>query len=98
MNAPAAPQIESTVFIALQANDETRPIIEALMRDNPPAVMHRYPAMVKVDAPRRLVLRRESVEEMLGMPWDLQLFNLNLISLSGNVDETDDELVLEWRA
>ena len=92
-----APAIQSTVFIALQANEDTRPIVEALTRDNPHAVVHHYPAMVKIDAPMRLVLKRATVEDIVGMDWDLQLFNLNLISLSGNVDETDDELVLEWK-
>ncbi|MBS0348630.1 MAG: MmoB/DmpM family protein [Proteobacteria bacterium] len=88
--------IQSTVFMALQTNDDTRPIIEALQRDNPDAVVHRLPAMVKIDAPRRLVLRRSTVEEILGTDWDLQSINLNLISLSGNVDESEDEMILHW--
>lgn len=100
MNAPSPSTppltIQSTVFMALQVNEDTRPIIEALTRDNPEAVVNRYPGMVKVDAPLRLVLKRATVEELIGSDWDLQSFNLNLISLSGNVDETDDELVLEW--
>jgi phenol/toluene 2-monooxygenase (NADH) P2/A2 len=89
--------VQSTVFIALQANDDTRPIVEAITKDNPQATVHRYPAMVKIDAPMRLVLKRATVEEIMGRDWDLQEFNLNLISLSGNVDETDEELVLEWK-
>ncbi|MBS0352919.1 MAG: MmoB/DmpM family protein [Proteobacteria bacterium] len=88
--------IQSTVFMALQTNDDTRPIIEALQRDNPDAVVHRLPAMVKIDAPGRLVLRRSTVEEILGTDWDLQSINLNLISLSGNVDESEDEMILHW--
>lgn len=88
--------VESTVFIALQANEDTRPIVEAIVRDNPLAVVNRYPAMVKIDAPHRLVLKRATVEDILGTEWALQAFNLNLISLSGNVDETDDELILQW--
>lgn len=87
---------QSTVFMALQTNDDTRPIIEALQRDNPDAVVHRLPAMVKIDAPGRLVLRRSTVEEILGTDWDLQSINLNLISLSGNVDESEDEMILHW--
>ena len=58
------PNLQSTVFLALQVNDETRPIIEAIERDNPSAVVHRMPAMVKIDAPGRLVLKRETVEEI----------------------------------
>lgn len=89
-------KVQSTVFIALQTNDDTRPIIEAIERDNPHAVVNRMPAMVKIDAPG-LVLRRETVEDITGMPFDLQSFQVNMISLSGNLDETEDELVLEWK-
>ncbi len=87
----------STVFLALQTNEETRPIIEAIEADNPAAVVHRFPAMVKIDAPGRLVLKRETVEGITGMDFDLQSFHINLVSLAGNVDETEDELVLEWK-
>ena len=96
MSAVKTP-VKSMVFLALQTNDDTRPLIEAIERDNPHAVVNRYPAMVKIDAPHRLVLRRETVEEIIGMDFDLQSFHVNLISLSGNIDETEDELVLEWK-
>lgn len=86
----------STVFIALQANEETRPIIEAIELDNPDAVVHREPAMVKIDAPGRLVIRRETIEEQLGRDFDLQEMQVNLITLSGNVDEDDDAFTLSW--
>lgn len=86
----------STVFIAFQANEETRPIIEAIEIDNPQAVVHREPAMVKIDAPGRLVVRRETVEEQLGRPFDLQEMQINLITLSGNLDEDDDTFTLIW--
>lgn len=88
--------VQSTVFVALQTNDETRPIVEAIQRDNPKASVTRMPAMVKIDAPSRLVVRRATVEEITGMEWDVQSFQINLISLSGNVEENDDELVLHW--
>ena len=89
--------VQSTVFMALQANEETRAVIEALERDNPHATVNRMPAMVKIDAPGRLVLKRATVEEITGMEFDLQAtFHINLISLSGHIEETEDELVLEW--
>lgn len=87
----------STVFIALQANEETRPIIEAIADDNPHAVVNREPAMVKIDAPDYLVIQRTSVEERLGRPFDLQELHINLITLGGNVTEDDDSLTLSWR-
>jgi phenol hydroxylase P2 protein len=86
----------STVFIALQANEETRPIIDAIEIDNPQAVVNRQPAMVKIDALGRLVVRRETIEEQLGRAYDLQELQINLITLSGNVDEDEDTLTLNW--
>ncbi|MGR8949443.1 MAG: MmoB/DmpM family protein, partial [Gammaproteobacteria bacterium] len=44
----------------------------------------------------RLVVRRESVSDKLGRDFDLQEIHINMISMGGNVDETDDEFVLEW--
>lgn len=88
----------STVFLALQANEESRPIIEAIMADNPHARLNASPAMVKIDADNHLVVKRASVEELLGRPFDLQELHVNMITLSGNLDETDDELTLSWHA
>lgn len=95
MNAPATSR--PPVFISLVSNDTSRSIVEAIVADNPEASVAEYPAMVKIDAPGRLVIRRESVEERLGRDWDVQELHLNLISLSGNIDETDEAFTLEWR-
>lgn len=86
----------SQVFIALQANEETRPIIEAIEADNPAASVSRQPAMVRIEAPGHLVIRKETIEENLGRPFDLQEIHINLITLSGHVDEDDDTLTLHW--
>ncbi|MGT2470985.1 MmoB/DmpM family protein [Paraburkholderia terrae] len=87
-----------SVFIAFQANDDSRPIIEAIQADNPHAVVNTFPAMVKIDAVGKLVIRRESIEALIGREFDLRELQLNLISLGGNIDETDDEFILEWKA
>jgi phenol hydroxylase P2 protein len=88
---------DAIVFIALQTNDDMRPVIEAIEADNPHATVNHYPAMVKIDAPGRLEIRRASVEERIGRPWDVQELQLGLISLAGNIDETEDQFVLAWR-
>ena len=84
------------VFIALQNTPEAQPIIEAIVADNDNAVINESPGMVKIDCPKRLVLRRETVEEKLGQEFNLQDIHLTLISLSGNIDEDEDEFVLHW--
>lgn len=86
---------KNMVYLALQNNEEARPIIEAIEEDNPHAEVTHFPAMVKIDARGRLVVRRETVEEKIGRDWDPQEIHLSLVSLSGNVDETEDEFAIE---
>ena len=89
------PQIPN-VFIALQRNEETRPIVDAILADNPGAVLDEQPAMVKINVPGRLVVRKSTIEQEIGREFDLQEMQINLITLSGNIDESDDEFVLSW--
>ena len=56
------------------------------------------PAMVKVQAEGNLVVRRETIEEEIGREFDMQELNINLITLSGNVDEDEDALTLTWNS
>lgn len=86
----------SNVFIAFQRNEETRGIVSAIVADNPAAIVNEQPAMVKIDVPSRLVIRKSTVEEELGREFDLQELHVNLITLSGHIDETDDEFALSW--
>jgi phenol/toluene 2-monooxygenase (NADH) P2/A2 len=88
----------STVFIAFQANEETRPIIEAIVADNPTAQVEDQPAMVKVSAPDRLTINRATIEELIGRNFDLQEMHINLITLSGHVDEDDEFFTLSWNS
>lgn len=87
----------SNVFIAFQANEESRPLVEAIVADNPEATVVYSPGLVKIDAPGRLVIRRETVEEIIGRPYDLQQLQINLVTLSGNLEEDDDEFSLSWK-
>ena len=86
----------SKVFIAFQLNEDTRPIIEAVMADNPHAIANESPAMVKIDAEGELVIKRASIEELIGRDFDLQELQVHLITISGHLDETDDEFSLSW--
>jgi len=87
----------STVFIAFQTNEDTRPIVESILADNPHAVLDEQPAMVKINAEGQLVIRRESIEERIGRPFDLQELQINLITISGHLDEDDDTFTLAWK-
>jgi phenol hydroxylase P2 protein len=87
----------SNVFIAFQANEDSRPIIDAILADNPLASAVHSPGLVKIDAPGTLTIRRETIEEQTGRPFDLQQIHVNLVTLSGYIDEDDDQLTLSWQ-
>ena len=86
----------SNVFIAFQKNEDSRAIVNAILADNPNAIVNDQPAMVKIDVPGHLVVHKATIEEELGREFDLQEMQVHLITMSGNVDETDDEFTLTW--
>ncbi len=87
----------SDVFIAFQANEESRPVIDAIVADNPNAVLTHPTGLVKVNAPGSLTIKRETIEGLIGRAFDLQQIHVNLVTLSGHIDEDDDQLTLSWR-
>jgi phenol hydroxylase P2 protein len=88
----------ANVFIAFQANQDSRYIVEAIVEDNPGAIVQEQPAMVKVDVPNRMVIKRSTISEKMGREFELQEMHMHLITLSGNVDEDDDQFILEWKS
>jgi phenol hydroxylase P2 protein len=86
----------SNVFIAFQKNEETRGIIEAILEDNPNAIVNEQPAMVKIDVADSMTIKRSTIEEKMGRSFDLQEMQIHLITLSGHIDETDEEFNLSW--
>jgi phenol/toluene 2-monooxygenase (NADH) P2/A2 len=86
----------SNVFIAFQANEDSRPVVEAILADNPEAKAVNSIGLVKIDAPNRLIIKRETIEEIIGRKFDLQQIHLSLVTLSGYIDEDDDHFSLSW--
>lgn len=86
----------SNVFIAFQANEDSRPVVEAILADNPEAKAVTTVGLVKIDSPNRLVVKRETIEEIIGRKFDLQQIHLSLVTLSGYIDEDDDQFTLSW--
>ena len=88
----------SKVFLALQDNDDARPIVDAILQDNPAAVVDQQPAMVRITAEGRLVVNRDTVREIKDDPdWEPQDIQLVLISFGGNLDEDDDHFTIFWK-
>jgi len=87
----------SNVFIAFQHNEESRPVVDAIVADNPAAVVTHPPGLVKIEVPDRLTIRRETIESQTGRSYDLQQIHVNLVTLTGHIDEDDDQLTLSWK-
>lgn len=86
----------SNVFIAFQDNEDSRPIIDAILADNADAQATYPTGLVKIDAPGSLVIRRQTIEGLTGRSFNLQQIHVNLVTLSGHIDEDDDQLSLSW--
>jgi phenol hydroxylase P2 protein len=87
----------SNVFIAFQHNEESRPVVDAIVADNPAAVVTHPTGLVKIDVPNRLQILRATIEAQTGRPYDLQQLHVNLVTLSGHLDEDDDQFSLSWK-
>ncbi len=83
--------------LTLQHNDDARPIIEAILADNPGVRVMSMPGAVKLDCDETLVVKRASVEERIGRTWDPQEMHLVIISMAGNLDEDDDQFAVSWK-
>ena len=83
--------------LTLYHNDEARPIIEAILADNPGVRVLNMPGAVKLDCEGSLVVKRASVEERLGRTWDPQEIHLVIISMAGHLDEDDDQFSVSWK-
>lgn len=86
----------STVFIAFQKTEDARGVIDAIMQDNPAATISEQPAMVRIESPETITVKRATVEDLIGRRFDLQEMQIYLITLSGHVDESDDEFKVSW--
>lgn len=87
----------SNVFIAFQANEDSRPIVDAILADNPHASAAYSPGLVKIDAPDSLTINRATIEAHTGSSFDLQQIQINLVTLSGHIDEDEDHFTLSWK-
>ncbi|WP_269620609.1 MmoB/DmpM family protein [Zhongshania sp. BJYM1] len=85
------------VFIALQDNDSARYLVEAILEDNPHAEIQHEPAMIRIEAEKKLVINRTTMEEKLGRQWDVQEMLIDVISIGGGVEEDDDHFILQWK-
>jgi phenol hydroxylase P2 protein len=85
------------VGVDLQDSDDTRMLVEAMDQDNKDLTIRQMPGLVKVQSTTELVIKRETVEEKMGRPWETHEFQMNIVSYAGNISEWDDDrIVIKW--
>ncbi|WP_121628529.1 MmoB/DmpM family protein [Poseidonibacter antarcticus] len=87
---------ESIALLNIQATEDGRAIAEAIREDNEGVVITNKPAMIQIERPERITVKASTVSEVLGRDWDPEELQLVLISIGGQIDETDDEFIIYW--
>ena len=86
-----------TVGVDIQESENNRAVVEAIEATNAGCTVQHMPGLVRITAPGRLVVTRESVEERLGREWETHEFQLAIVSYFGHIKEwDDDEIVIAW--
>jgi len=70
--------------------------LEAIREDNPgkEIVVEDHGTYVRIEAAGGLVIRRKTIEEVLGRPVDMQELEGNLSAFSGQIDTQDN--LIRW--
>ena len=85
------------VGVDIQESETNRSLVEAIELTNADCTVKHMPGLVRITAPGRLVVTRESVEERLGREWETHEFQLAIVSYFGHIKEwDDDEIVIAW--
>jgi phenol/toluene 2-monooxygenase (NADH) P2/A2 len=85
------------VGVDIQESETNRSVVEAIELTNEGCTVKHMPGLVRITAPGRLVITRESVEERLGREWETHEFQLAIVSYFGHIKEwDDDEIVIAW--
>ena len=80
-----------------ESGEDVRRMVIAIEKDNPDCRVTHLPGLIKLNAPGRLVIRRETIEQELGREWEIPEFQLAIVSYYGHIGEyDDDEIVISW--
>jgi len=92
--AKRRPRIAS---IDIQDTDTNRPVIDAIVEDNPGADTITMPGLVKIRREGGLHITRETVEKHVGGEWETSEIQLAIVSMSGNLDIEEDYIDIAWK-
>lgn len=86
----------SIALLVIQDTEDGRSIVRAIEKDNDGVIIQNKPAMIQIEREGKITIKAETVSEELGRDWDIEEMQIELISIGGQVDETDDEFTIYW--
>ena len=86
----------SIAQIIMQDTEDGRSIVRSIQKDNTDVKVTNKPAMIQVEREKEIVIKASTVSEELGRDWDVEEMQIELVSIVGQVDETDDEIKIYW--
>ena len=85
------------VGIDIQESDDNRALVNAIAADNPEMTVTPLPGLMKLSAPGRIEINRETIEDHLGREWETGEFQLAIVTYTGNFAEwDDDQIIVAW--
>jgi phenol hydroxylase P2 protein len=86
----------SIALLVMQDTEDGRAIVRAIQKDNDNVKVTPKPAMIQVEREKEIVIKAETVQEELGRDWDVEEMQIELVSIGGQIEETDDEITVYW--
>ena len=86
----------SIALLVMQDTEDGRAIVRAIQKDNDGVKVTPKPAMIQVEREKEIVIKAATVQDELGRDWDVEEMQLELVSIGGQIEETDDEITVYW--
>ncbi len=94
MTNPGDALLNNMVGPVVRAGDVAQAVAEAAEEDNPgkDIKVEDRVAYLRIQTPNEMILKRETIEEMLGRPFRMNELEINLSSFAGQIEMQDDQV------
>ncbi len=86
----------SIALLIIQDTDDGRAIVRSIEKDNDNITITNKPAMIQMQREKEIIVKAATIAEELGRDWDIEELQIELVSIGGQIDETDDEMKVFW--
>ncbi len=90
----AGPNERLLVGPVMRRGELAEAVAEAVREDNPGREVHieEHTSYIRIHTPHECIIRRDTVERMLGRRFEMQEIELNMSAFSGQIETGDDHM------